>query len=107
MNVPLNRKWQNLWLLSAAELLATSLWFSASAVVPQLTQEWHLSGGQQSWLTMSVQIGFVVGAFISAPLNLADRFPIPRLFALSAFAGALFNACIALFVHQPGTAFFL
>lgn len=100
-------KWKNLWLLSIAELLAMSLWFSASAVVPQLTQEWDLSGGQQSWLTMSVQIGFVVGAFISAALNLADRFAIQRLFALSAVTGALFNASIALFVNQPGIAFLL
>ncbi|MDJ0707616.1 MAG: MFS transporter [Leptolyngbyaceae cyanobacterium MO_188.B28] len=100
-------KWKNLWLLSAAELLAMSLWFSASAVIPQLTQEWNLSGGQQSWLTMSVQIGFVVGALISAALNLADRMAIQQLLGVSAIAGAFFNGSIALFVHQPGAAFFL
>ena len=107
MTVQFQHKWKNLWLLSVAELLAMSLWFSASAVIPQLTQEWNLSGGEQSWLTMSVQIGFVVGALISAALNLADRVSIQRLIALSAIAGALFNGVIALFVHQPGAAFFL
>lgn len=30
-------KWRNLLLLASAELLAMALWFSASAVVPQLT----------------------------------------------------------------------
>ncbi|WP_017326060.1 MFS transporter [Synechococcus sp. PCC 7336] len=95
------QKWRNLLLLSVAELLAMALWFSASAVVPQLTQAWQLSGGQQSWMTMSVQIGFVIGALISAVFNLADRFPIPYFFALNALAGAAFNACIALFVYHP------
>ncbi len=93
-------KWKNLWLLSAAELLAMSLWFSASAVVPQLTVEWQLTGGQQSWLTMSVQIGFVVGALASALLNLADRLSVRRLFALSAVMGAIFNGSIAIFVNS-------
>lgn len=106
MPIQLN-KWKNLWLLSLAELLAMSLWFSASAVTPQLTEEWALSGGQQAWLTMSVQIGFVVGALISAALNLADRFAIQTVFALCAIAGALFNAAIALFVHQPAPALLL
>ena len=86
MPIQLN-KWKNLWLLSLAELLAMSLWFSASAVTPQLTEEWALSGGQQAWLTMSVQIGFVVGALISAALNLADRFAIQTVFALCGIAG--------------------
>jgi len=59
-------KWRTVSLLALAELLAMSVWFSASAVVPQLTAEWNLSGAQQSWLTMSVQVGFVAGALLSA-----------------------------------------
>jgi len=83
-----------------------SLWFSASAVLPQLTSEWNLSGGQQAWLTMSVQVGFVVGAFFSAFLNLADRVPVHLLLTLSAVLGAIFNGAIPLFVQEPGTATF-
>ena len=41
--------------------------------VPQLTIEWNLTDGEQSWLTMSVQLGFVIGALVSAFLNLPDR----------------------------------
>ena len=67
-------KWRSLGFLALAELLAMGLWFSASAVVPQLTGQWGLSGTQQAWLTMSVQIGFVLGTLISGTLNLADRF---------------------------------
>jgi len=90
------RKWFSLSLLAVAELLAMSLWFSASAVVPQLTVAWQLSGAEQSWLTMSVQLGFVVGALISAAFNLADRVSTRLLFTGSALAGALVNAVIAL-----------
>jgi MFS family permease len=84
-----------------------ALWFSASAVVPQLTLEWDLSGSQQSWLTMSVQAGFVVGALVSALTNLADRIPPQRLVALATLAGAACNAAIALFADAPGIAIVL
>lgn len=87
-------KWRNIFWLSLAELLAMTLWFSASAVVPQLTTEWNLSASEQSWLTMSVQIGFVTGALLSSFLTLADRIPAHRLIAVSSIAGALCNAAI-------------
>lgn len=82
--------------LAAAEILAMSLWFSASAVVPQLTLEWGLEPAAQSWLTMAVQLGFVVGALASAVFNLADRVPAQRVFEISAYTGAAANAAIAL-----------
>ncbi|MBI3459934.1 MFS transporter [Candidatus Acetothermia bacterium] len=100
----MSRKWRNLLLLAIATLLAMSLWFSASSVVPQLTSEWHLSSEQQSWLTMSVQIGFVVGALLSALLNLADRVSVQRLFAISAVIGAIANASIVIVVQSIGPA---
>lgn len=96
-------KWRNLTLLMLAELLAMSLWFSASAVVPQLTSAWSLDGATRSWLTMSVQAGFVAGALISAWFNLADRFQPHRLVAISALVGAAFNAAITL-TDDPTTA---
>ena len=76
-------------LLALAEFLGMSVWFSASAVVPALAAAWNLGASGQSWLTMSVQLGFVVGAFGSAVLNLADRIPSRLLFSVSALlAGA-------------------
>lgn len=80
--------------LSFAELLAKSVWFSASAAVPALTVEWQLSASGKSWLTMAVQLGFVAGAFGSALLNLADRISGPRLFSASACLAALLTALI-------------
>ena len=100
--LPIPGKARNLTLLAGAELLAMALWFSASAVVPQLNLEWNLSPAQGAWLTMSVQLGFVVGALLSAILNLADRLDSRWLFVGGALIGAAANAAIALL--DPGPA---
>lgn len=94
-------KRRTLLLLALVELFVMALWFSASAVVPQLAVEWNLSGSGQAWMTMSVQIGFVVGALGGAVFNIADRIPAPRLIAWSALAGACFNLAIPLFASGP------
>jgi MFS family permease len=85
-------------LLALAELLGMSVWFSASAVVPALAVAWQLDDGGRALLTISVQAGFVVGAFGSAVLNLADRIPARRLFATSALLAALATALIPFLV---------
>jgi MFS family permease len=90
-------KLRTLLLLSFAELFAMGVWFSASAVVPALTTAWGLSDAGRSWLTMSVQVGFVVGAFVAALFNIADRFPAHRVFALSSVLAAFSTASIPAF----------
>ena len=103
MTVPSNpttlsrMRWIQLALLSVAQLLLLGLWFSASAVAPQLAREWGLGGTQQAWMTMSVQLGFVIGALASAILNLSDRFSNRALIATAGLLGAAANAAIALF----------
>lgn len=84
-----------LFLLALAELLVMSLWFSASAVVPEITAEWSLDAGAAAWLTMSVQLGFVAGALLSAVTTLADIVDPRRLVAASALLGAAATAAIA------------
>ncbi|MGH7808375.1 MAG: MFS transporter [Thermodesulfobacteriota bacterium] len=93
-------KWKILVALSIAELLGMALWFSASAITPTLTVEWQLSDSGKAWLTLSVQIGFVVGAFLSALLNLSDIFNARYVFSLCAIMGAIFNGAIGLFVNS-------
>jgi MFS family permease len=88
-------KWRILLLLSLAVLLSMAVYFSASAVVPALTRLWSLDDSGRSWLTMSVQLGFVIGALLSALTNLSDLVPAPRLMAISAFLAALATALIA------------
>ncbi|MAG36679.1 MAG: MFS transporter [Dehalococcoidia bacterium] len=88
-------QWRNLGLLALAEVLGMSLWFSASAVSPALQDAWGLSVASAAWLTMAVQIGFVVGTFLSGVLNLPDIVSSRRLFVVSAFLGAAANAGFA------------
>jgi len=85
-----------LFLVAGSQLLALTLWFSASAVGPQLEQAWGLTMGQTAWLTLAVQIGFVVGAFGSAVTGLADALASRRLFVIAAFTGAVSNAALVL-----------
>ena len=77
------------------------VWFSASAVVPALASQWHLSAGAAAWLTAPVQAGFVAGAIVSAVSGLADRMR-PHLLVAGCAAGAA--ACtlvMALFADGP------
>ncbi|MEW6126455.1 MAG: MFS transporter [Acidobacteriota bacterium] len=100
----LKKKWRTLMLLALAELLGMAVWFSASAVVPALTAEWTLGDAGKAWLTMSVQIGFVVGAFASAIFNLADRIPTKKLFTFSAIFAALTTLLIPLLANALAVA---
>lgn len=77
--------------IAVAQLFSLSLWFSASAVAPTLRDLWDLSTFEEAGLTLAVQIGFVVGALLSAVLNVADIVPSRRLFVISAIAGAIAN----------------
>jgi len=81
--------------LAIAELLAMAPWFSASAVAPALARAWQLSPSATAWLTISVQLGFVAGALVSAMLTLADRLSARKLVAGSATIAALATLGVA------------
>ncbi len=81
--------------LATAELLAMAPWFSASAVSPALARVWALSPTAIAWLTISVQLGFVIGALVSAVLTLADRLSARRLVAGSAALAAVATLGVA------------
>lgn len=83
-----------LFLIAVAQLSALTLWFSASAVSDSLRVAWQLDRGQGPALTLSVQLGFVVGALGSAVMGVSDRVPTRRLFAVSAVAGAVLNGLL-------------
>ena len=71
-----------------------ALWFSASAVVPALAAEFHLSRFMQAALTSAVQVGFVIGCLASAVFGLPDRVDPRRLFATCAVIAAVANALL-------------
>jgi MFS family permease len=92
-----------LFLLALAMLLAMTTWFSATAVLPELRATWALTTSQASFLTIAVQVGFVVGALVSAFFNLADIIPARTLMLLGALGAAAVNLLLV-WVHSVGPA---
>jgi MFS family permease len=90
----LKGKWPSLAALCGAQVLALSLWFSATAVVPSLRQSAAIDDFSASLFTSAVQAGFVVGTLISALFGLADRIDPRRLFTVSALVACAANALI-------------
>jgi MFS family permease len=102
-----SRAWRQLTLLSLAELLALSLWFSASAVLPALTREWGLGDGGAAGLTIAVQAGFIVGTLASALLNLPDLFSPRLVMTMGITLGVAANSALALGASSLGPALVL
>ncbi|HWL23245.1 MAG TPA: MFS transporter [Ureibacillus sp.] len=86
--------WKALGWIGLAELLALCLWFSASVIALELSVIWNLDPSAEGWLSASVPIGFVIGALVSASFGIADRFKPRKIFALSAFLGAILNSLL-------------
>ncbi|WP_366923064.1 MFS transporter [Metallumcola ferriviriculae] len=87
-------RWTALAWIAISELFALSLWFSASAILPELTKVWNLNSSMQAWVTASVQIGFITGALSSSLFGIADRFNARKIFAVSALTGAVVNGLL-------------
>jgi len=99
--------WRQLALLSLAELLALSLWFSASAVLPALTHEWALGAGGSAGLMIAVQAGFIVGTLASALVNLPDVFSSRLVMTVGITLGVAANGAFALWASSLGPALLL
>jgi MFS family permease len=90
-------------LLCVAVICSMATWFSASAVIPQLREDWSLSRNGAAWLTIAVQLGFVAGALATSLLNLADVVR-PHLVILGGSTGAAGANALLLVAHGPGAA---
>lgn len=98
----LRSKSRNLLLITVAQVLALSLWFSGTAAGPGMAAAAPLPAGFLAWLTGAVQAGFVLGTLGSAALALPDRLDPRRLIAGACLFGASANAAIlALPVGDP------
>ncbi|MBY6190914.1 MFS transporter [Microbulbifer agarilyticus] len=91
-------------IIAIAQLLGTSLWFSANGAADDLIASWRVTATDIGWLTNAVQAGFILGTLVLALGGIADRFRASRLFVFSALAGALFNACFAWLSHDINSA---
>ncbi|AKD58396.1 MFS transporter [Spirosoma radiotolerans] len=73
-----------------AQFAGTSLWFAGNAVLPEL-QPWLKTTGLTSWITSSVQIGFITGTLVYALLAIPDRLRSTSVFLTSVILAALVN----------------
>lgn len=84
------------WILPAivaGQLLATSIWFAANAVIGSLQDLWGIAGGEGT-VTTAVQLGFIAGTLAYAVGGFADRFHPGNVFLVSASIGAAANAAV-------------
>lgn len=86
--------------IAVAQLLATSLWFSANSEAGNLILVWHARPQALGWLSSAVQAGFILGTMVLSLGGLADRFRASSIFVVGALAGASLNAWFAL---SPGS----
>jgi MFS family permease len=98
---PVGRR-RALALLAVALVLSMTTWFSATAVVPQLREDWGLSDTAAAWLTIAVQLGFVAGALVSSVLNVADVLSARAVLLVGAGGAAAAN--MLLVTAESGTA---
>ena len=97
----LRGKPRHLALIALAQVLALSVWFAGAAALPALQQTGALSTFDGAALSSAVQLGFVLGALISASLGIADRFDARSVFACGALtAGVMSLIALAL---PPGS----
>src|ERR1700757_1496556 len=95
---------RGLFLLSLAELLGMSLWFTGTAVIPQIPTVWDSRLALGSWLTIAVQIGFSLGAITFALFNIPDVFSPIKVLVISAVLAAAANGAFDLLAADPFTA---
>ncbi|NMG39732.1 MFS transporter [Chelativorans sp. ZYF759] len=79
-----------------SQFAATSLWFAANAVMPDLERSAGLPTSAVGKITIAVQLGFIAGTLVFAWLSISDRFSPRIIFFLSTLAGATANAATLL-----------
>lgn len=88
-----------LLLLSLAMLGTMTTWFSMTAVLPSLTDLWNLSSSEGSYITIMVNLGFIIGSLVSAFMNLPDRIQPHILCFWSAVLAGLTTILTAVFAN--------
>jgi len=92
-------RWIALIIITISVLMSRSLWFSATAIIPMIKQEWGLSSLDTVFITLSLQLGFVFGTLISATFAIPDSVNSRLLFSISSMLGAFFNIIYLFYGH--------
>ncbi len=93
---PTTRPPRILPILIVSQFAGTSLWFASNAVLSDLQREWGLDPAAVSYITSSVQFGFITGTLAFAVFAIADRFSPRLVFFGCSVLGALTNLLVAL-----------
>ena len=92
----LSNRWFVLVVTGVALVLSLTTWYSATAIVPELTLLMSLSLSQAAWFTNGVQAGFVFGALSLSLLSLLDIYKSSAIMAISACIAGIANAILIL-----------
>jgi MFS family permease len=111
----INRSTRILPVIIVSQFTGTSLWFAGNAVLGDLKRQWELGDAALSYMTSSVQLGFIIGTLLFAFFTLSDRFSPRVVFFLCSLLGALSNlgiylvadGLVSLLVLRFSTGFFL
>ena len=95
----LSNRWFVLVITGTALVLSLTTWYSATAIIPELTALMSLSMSQATWFTNSVQIGFVISAVIISLFSLLDVYKSSTIMAVSACVAGIANAIL---IFEPG-----
>jgi MFS family permease len=79
-----------------SQFTGTSLWFAGNAVLDDLQRQWELGNSALSYMTSSVQLGFISGTVLFAFLTISDRFSPRIVFFVCSLLGAITNLGIYL-----------
>ena len=111
----MNRSRRILPVIIFSQFTGTSLWFAGNAVLGDLQRQWQLGHAALSYMTSSVQLGFIAGTLLFAFFTISDRFSPRIVFFICSLLGALSNLGIyetanglaSLLVLRFSTGFFL
>lgn len=82
-----------------AVFMGTSPWLAGNAVIGDLERLWRLSPDAVTYVTSSVQLGFIAGTLLFAVLTVSDLFSPRKVFLVCSLLVATSNASIDLFAH--------
>ena len=85
----LKRPYVVLTLVSIAEFMAMSIWFSFSAIKPLISEQWAISNTDTGLILAAFQAGYILAVPVLG--YLADVYNVRKVFALSALAAAALN----------------
>lgn len=80
-------------LVSIAEFLAMSMWFSFSAIKPLIADQWDISNTDAGLVLAAFQTGYIVGVPVFG--YLADAYDVRKVFAFSALVAAVLSVAFA------------